>query len=149
MIYILYLTGIKIVELLIKMGEEINTKRLRIVGLILLLFGMAFFGFGFTGDVVMNSYTLGDSCSSNADCSTGKICCIISGTPNMCQDADICNNMILSSDKEMPKEVDYFSYANIGIIFIVFAVIIELISYFSGKRAGKSKDKKSKIKRKK
>ena len=94
------------------MGDRINTKRLNIVGLILLLFGLGFVGFAITGKIISN--TSSDYCSLNIECSNGKICCIVSGDIGMCQTLEICDELKSNLGLETPLK-DYGSYANIGI----------------------------------
>lgn len=111
------------------MGEKINIERLNIIGLILFMVGLLFIGSAITGKAISN--TSSDYCSLDAECADGKICCIISGAIGMCQELEICNELKFNLGLETPLERDYSFYMNIGINFVIFAVIIFIIGYYS------------------
>lgn len=127
------------------MGEKINTEKLNIIGLIILILGLGLIGFAVTGKVISNANTLNDYCSLNIECSNGKICCIISGPQSMCKTQEICNELKSNLNVETPLNGNYTSYINIGINLLIFAIIIFIIAYMAYK---KEKKKNSARKRK-
>ena len=126
------------------MGEKINTGRLNVVGLILLLFGLSFIGFAMTGKIISNGDTLSDYCGLDIECSSGKICCIISGVQGMCQTTEICDELKSNLGGETPLKIDYSSYVNVGINLVIFAIIIFITAYMAYKKESKRENSRNK-----
>ncbi|MEM0465650.1 MAG: hypothetical protein QXW97_03040 [Candidatus Pacearchaeota archaeon] len=98
-----------------------------ISGIILGLFGMILVGIGITGKVVMNSYTLSDICSTNKDCSNGKVCCLFYGKESgICHTPEMFETIskITLEDRNKIEAWNYHSKENRKVIILILLKLL-------------------------
>ena len=118
-----------------------NERGLTIVLWIIALVGMFFLARGMTGNVIMNSYSLSDSCSSDKECSAGKICCFYSGN-GVCSDHSMCQELN-GNVKETPQmNRGYLFDIGFGLLILI-AVLIAFYSVNRRNRFSKSVSKRN------
>lgn len=140
-----------------------NQKNLIIAIITLGILGFLLIGVGITGNVIMNTNTIGDVCSSDTDCQNGKICCLFyQENSGICHTTDMCetvmditksenNQMEVWRDfsKELPKNDKTYSLEILFGILILIAVGISLyILGKTSKQTSKKKETGKKIKKK-
>ena len=123
-----------------------NKKELMIVMWIIVIFGAFFLAKGLTGKVVMD-VTASDFCSSNANCSTGKVCCLFMENKGYCNTIDVCYQSKLNYEKPQVKN-DYTFEMILGVLILI-AILIGFYAVNRNKKQNKKIIKKKTVKKKK
>ena len=115
-------------------------KELMIVMWVIVIFGAFFLAKGLTGKVIMD-VTASDFCSSDTNCSTGKVCCYFMENKGYCNTKEICSQ--IKSDYEKPQANNDYTFEMILGVLILIAI---LIGFYAVNRNIKEKVKVSKKK---
>ena len=121
------------------------TYKIRMTILIIAFIGLYLIGFALTGRVISN--TSSDYCSSDINCSTGKICCFSYGHQGTCIEPKICEDT--KAVRENPERTYNYSMA-IGIpMFVIAGIILYLLYLYDRKHLPRNSRRKSVASKKK
>jgi hypothetical protein len=106
-----------------------NGKVFDLIIVLLFIAGFLFIGVSITGNVIGNTST--DFCTSDSDCSSGKICCItaVNADLRMCYAPGECSmlqGMLFDSSVETPlkKNIGYVSFGVVAFLFVMFLILV-------------------------
>jgi hypothetical protein len=129
------------------------------------LIGIGLIGFGITGKVVFDNYSVKDLCESDSECKSPEVCCLFyQENAGVCHDASMCEKIKEITQRESITKDDWKDLViqkpegrsvNSELMFIgslILVVVVALVYIYSSVKNKKAKGKKktkSNIKKKK